>query len=159
MVQKPKIQYVGQFYVHGSEARALELEQQQKQKKAKTRLPLAQLEKIEKVYIDPVALAGIAVAVIMLITMVVGAVQIRDDWKEYETVANYVSYLHRENARLTHEYRSSYDLDEIEMKALALGMVPKSELEVITVTVTVPQPEPEVTLEDKILRFWYGLWE
>ena len=37
MVQKPKIQYVGQFYVHGSEARKLEL--QQEKKKAKTSLP------------------------------------------------------------------------------------------------------------------------
>ena len=157
MVQKPKIQYVGQFYVHGSEAKALE--QAEKQKKAKTRLPLAQLEKIEKIYIDPVALAGIAVAVVMLITMVVGALQIRDDWKAYEEMADYVTYLHSENARLTHEYRSSYDLDEIKMKALAMGMVPKSELEVIHVTVTVPQPEPELTLEDEILRFWYGLWE
>ena len=31
MAQKAKIQYIGQFYVHGSEARALELEQQRKQ--------------------------------------------------------------------------------------------------------------------------------
>ena len=156
MVQKPKIQYVGQFYVHGSEARALELEQP---KKTKTKLPLAKLEKIETIYIDPVAVAGIAVAVIMLITMVIGAVQIYEDWQEYEVVAQYVSELHRENARLTHAYRSSYDLEEIEMKALALGMVPKSELEKITVTVTLPVPEPELTLEDEILRFWHGLWE
>lgn len=156
MVQKPKIQYVGQFYVHGSEARALELVQP---KKTKTKLPLAKLEKIEKIYIDPVAVAGIAVAVIMLITMVIGAVQIYEDWQEYAAMEQYVSYLHRENARLSHEYRSSYDLDEIRMKALALGMVPKSEVEVIPVTVTVPVPEPELTLEDEILRFWYGLWE
>lgn len=156
MVQKPKIQYIGQFYVHGSEAKALEVEQP---KKAKTKLPLAQLEKIEKVYIDPVAVAGIAVAVVMLITMVVGALQLRDDWRVYEEMADYVSYLQSENARLAHEYRSSYDLDEIEMKALALGMVPKSELEVVSVTVTMPVPEPELTLEDEILRFWYGLWE
>ncbi len=159
MVQKPKIQYIGQFYVHGSEAKALELEQQRQRRKAKTQLPLAQLERIEKVYIDPVAVIGIAVAVIMLITMVIGAVQIRDDWKAYETVANYVSHLQRENVRLTHTYRSSYDLDDVEMKALALGMVPKKELEVVTVTITHPEPEAELTLEDEILRFWYGLWE
>ena len=155
MVQKPKIQYVGQFYVHGSEAKVLEL----KPKQPKTILPLAKLEKIEKVYIDPVAVAGIVVAVFMLITMVIGAVQLQADWNEYERVAAYVSQLHQENARLDHAYRSSYDLDEIEMKALALGMVPKSELEVRTVTVTVPEPQPELTLEDKILRFWHGLWE
>lgn len=156
MVQKPKIQYVGQFYVHGSEARALE---QEARKKPKTRLPLAQLEKIEKVYIDPVAVAGIAVAVIMLITMMVGALQLRNDWRVYEEMENYVSYLQTENARLTHEYRRSYDLDEIEMKALAMGMVPKKDMEVVNVAITMPVPEPELTLEDEILRFWYGLWE
>ena len=74
MVQKPKIQYIGQFYVHGSEARALE--QQEQKKKAKTKLPLARLERIEKIYVDPVALAGIAVAVVMLAVMVLGAVQL-----------------------------------------------------------------------------------
>lgn len=157
MVQKPKIQYIGQFYVHGSEARALELEQQKK--KTKTKLPLAQLEKIDKVYIDPVAVAGIAVAVLLLVTMVFGALQLRNDWRVYEEMSDYVSFLKSENARLTHEYRSSYDLDEIEMKALALGMVPKSELEVTQVRVTVPAPQPKLTLEDKILRFWFGLWE
>lgn len=157
MVQKPKIQYIGQFYVHGSEARALELQEQKK--KTKTKLPMAGLEKIEKIYIDPVAVAGIAVAVLLLITMVIGALQLRNDWQAYEKMESYVSYLKSENARLTHEYRSSYDLEEIEMKALALGLVPKSQLEAKQVRVTMPVPEPELTLEDEILRFWHGLWE
>ncbi len=159
MVQKPKIQYIGQFYVHGSEARALELEQQKQQRKAKTKLPLAQLERIEVVYVDPVALVGIAVAVIMLVTMVLGAMQIQKDWETYEHVATYVSQLNRKNAELTHKYRRSYDLDDIEMKALALGMVPKSELETVAVTITRPVIPPEPTLEDEILWYWYSLWE
>ena len=45
MNQKPKIQYVGQFYVHGSEARALQLQQEKRQ--AKTKLPLARIQRIE----------------------------------------------------------------------------------------------------------------
>ena len=44
MSQKPKIQYVGQFYIHGSEARQLEL--QEKKKQAKSKLPLERLRKI-----------------------------------------------------------------------------------------------------------------
>ena len=32
MTRKPEIQYIGQFYVHGSEARALELQEKKKQK-------------------------------------------------------------------------------------------------------------------------------
>ena len=100
MNQKPKIQYVGQFYVHGSEARQLQMQEQKRQ--AKTRLPLLRLQAIEKIYVDPVALVGIAVAVVMLVTMVLGAVQLKRDWDQYERVSAYVSELKRENARMSH---------------------------------------------------------
>ena len=81
MNQKPKIQYVGQFYVHGSEARQVQLQEEKRQ--AKTRLPLAKIKAIEKIYVDPVALAGIAVAVLMLVTMVLGAVQLKKEIQDY----------------------------------------------------------------------------
>lgn len=157
MVQKPKIQYIGQFYVHGSEARALELQEEKKQ--TRTRLPLEKLEAIEKIYVDPVALAGIAVAVLMLVVMLLGAVQLQSDWTEYQRMADYVTDLKTENARLTHTYRAGYDLEDIEMKALAMGMVPKSQLETITITVTAPEKEPELTWDQKIVRAWHELWE
>ena len=156
MNQKPKIQYVGQFYVHGSEARQLQLQEQKRQ--AKTKLPLARIQKIEKIYVDPVALAGIAVAVVMLVTMVLGAIQIKRDWDQYERVSAYVSELKRENARISHAYRSSYDLEDIKSKALAMGLVPKSELETMSVTVTVPLPEPELTRLEEIEYFLEGLF-
>ena len=143
MSQKPKIQYVGQFYIHGSEARQLEL--QEKKKQAKSKLPLERLRKIEVVYLDPVAIFGIVTALVMLTVMILGVLQIRDDWKEYRVMSNYVSRLNSENAELQADYRSQYDLEDIRIKAQALGMVPKSELEVRTVYVTIPQPEPEMT--------------
>ena len=157
MVQKPKIQYIGQFYVHGSEAQVLAPKKEQR--KAKTKLPLARLEKIEKVYVDPVALVGILVAVVMLVTMVVGALQIRTCWDEYEVMSDYLSDVKRENAQLTHTYRSGYNLEEIRIKALAIGMVPEDEVETMTVTVTLPEPEPETTLWDDIVWFMEGLFE
>ena len=156
MNQKPKIQYVGQFYVHGSEARQLQLQEEKRQ--AKTKLPLARIQQIEKVYVDPVALAGIAVAVVMLVTMVLGAIQIKRDWKQYEQVSAYVSELKKENARKNHAYRLSYDLKDIESKALAMGMVPKSELQTATVVVTIPEPEPEMTRLEEIRFFLEGLF-
>ena len=156
MNQKPKIQYVGQFYVHGSEARALQLQEEKRQ--AKTKLPLARIQKIEKVYIDPVALAGIAVAVVMLVTMVLGAIQIKRDWDQYERVSSYVSELKRENARLSHAYHLSYDLEDIKTKALAMGMVPKSELQTMAVNVTVPEPEVELTRMEEVRLFLEGLF-
>ncbi len=156
MNQKPKIQYVGQFYVHGSEARAIQLQEEKKQ--AKTRLPLARIQQIEKIYVDPVALVGIAVAVVMLVTMVLGAVQIKRDWDHYEQVSAYVSELKRENARMNHAYRASYDLEDIKSKALAMGMVPKSELKTMAVSVTVPEPEVELTRNQEIRMFLEGLF-
>ena len=156
MNQKPKIQYVGQFYVHGSEARQLQLQEQKRQ--AKTKLPLARIQKIEKIYVDPVALTGIAVAVVMLVTMVLGAVQIKRDWDRYEQASSYVSDLKKENARLNHAYRLSYDLEDIKAKALAMGLVPKSELETVAITVTVPEREPVLTRSDEIRLFLEGLF-
>ena len=156
MNQKPKIQYIGQFYVHGSEARALELQEEKKQ--AKTKLPLAKLETIEKIYVDPVALAGIAVAVLMLVVMILGAFQLQSDWAEYQRMEDYVTDLRTENALLAHNYRAGYDLEDIEMKALAMGLVPSSELKTISVTVTAPEKQPVLTWDQKVVRFWNELW-
>ena len=156
MNQKPKIQYVGQFYIHGSEARQLQLQEERRQ--AKTKLPKARIQKIEKVYVDPVALAGIVVAVVMLVTMVLGAVQIKRDWDQYEQVSAYVSQLKKENARKNHAYRLSYDLEDIKTKATAMGLVPRSELQTATVVVTVPEPEPEMTRMEEIRFFLEGLF-
>ena len=155
MSQKPKIQYVGQFYIHGSEARQLEL--QEKRKQARSKLPLERLRKIEVVYLDPVAIFGIVTALVMLTVMILGVLQIRDDWKEYRVMSNYVSRLNSENAELRADYRSQYDLEDIRIKAQALGMVPKSDLEVRTVYVTIPQPEPEMTWLDELQWFLSGL--
>ena len=156
MNQKPKIQYVGQFYIHGSEARQLEL--QEKKKHAKSKLPLERLRKVEVIYLDPVAIFGIVTALVLLAVMTVGVMQIRDDWKDYQTMSNYVSRLNSENAELKADYRSQYDLEDIRVKAEALGMVPKSQLEVRTVYVTIPQPEPERTWLEEIQWFLSGLF-
>ena len=156
MSQKPKIQYVGQFYIHGSEARQLEL--QEKKTRAKSKLPLERLRKVEVVYLDPVAIFGIVTALVMLTVMILGVLQIRDDWEEYRVMSNYVSRLNSENAQLQADYRSQYDLEGIRVKAQALGMVPKSELEVRTVYVTIPQPEPEMTWLEEIQWFLSGLF-
>lgn len=156
MTEKPKIQYIGQFYVPGSEAQVLA--PKKKKKKAKTKLPIAKQEQVKAIYIDPVALIGITVAVVMLAVMVVGALQLRGDWAQYEQMSNYVSQLNRDNAELEHTYRDGYDLEDIRDKALALGMVPVEEVPSRTITVTISQPKPERTLWDDIVWFFGGLF-
>ena len=104
------------------------------------------------------AILGITVALVMLAVMILGAIQIQNDWEEYRTMSNYVSRLNRKNAELMEDYRSGYDLEDIRIKALALGMVPKTELETRTVYVTVPKPEPEMTWLEELRWFVEGLF-
>ncbi len=156
MVQKPKIQYVGQFYVHGSEARQLQLEQE---RKARTSVPAKYLQKVQKIYVDPVAIAAILVSAVMLAVMAVGALQIRQDWQDYNRMSGYVSTLKQQNAEKTRKYHESYDLEDIRTKAKALGLVPVAEVSHTTMTVVMPEPEPEVRRIDEIKASLEGLFE
>ena len=156
MNQKPKIQYIGQFYVYGSEARALE--QQNQPKKPKTTLPVEKLQKIEKIYVDPVALVAIAVSVIMLVTMLTGLNQLRSDWAEYERVSAYVHGLREENHLKTEAFRETYTLSDIRSKATAMGMIPKADAQRMTVTVTAPEVIPEPTWLENVIWFVKGMF-
>ena len=156
MSQKPKIQYVGQFYIHGSEAR--QLEQEAKRKQAKSKLPLERLRSVREINLDPVAIGGILVSLVLLAVMIAGALQLKTDWANYRVMDSYVSRLSSQNAKLTEKYRSQYDLDDIRSKAEALGMVPREELQTRSVYVTVPQPEPEPTWWENLQWFLEGLF-
>ena len=153
MVRKPDIQYVGQFYIYGSEAKELA----QQQKKAKTSLPLERLRSIQKIYVDPVAWFGIAVAVVMIVTMIIGAVNIRGAWDEYEIMQEYVTDLRQENVRLELEYERGYTLADIEATAISLGMIPISEAQTMTVKVTPPVVEEEPTAWEEFVDYikWF----
>ena len=156
VTQKPKIQYVGMFYVHGSEAK--KLQEEQRRKEARTKLPLERLRKIEAIYIDPVALVSIAVAVLMLVTMVYGVLRITRDWTEYRQMSAYVSELNLENANLYQQYRENIDLEDVYTKAVALGMLPVEEVPTRTITVRVPEAPAEPTWMERTTAFFTGLF-
>lgn len=156
VTQKPKIQYVGMFYVHGSEAK--KLQEEQRRKEARTKLPLERLRKIEAIYIDPVALVSIAVAVLMLVTMVYGVLRITKDWTEYRQMSAYVSELNLENANLYQQYRENIDLEDVYTKAVALGMLPVEEVPTRTITVRVPEAPAEPTWMERTTAFFTGLF-
>ena len=157
MAHKPEIQYVGQFYIHGSEAR--ELARKEQEKHARTSLPLARVRKIEKVYVDPIALMGIAVAVIMLVVMLVGAFGIHQAWQEHQDLSAYLGKLRQEHTALDHSYRSGFDPKDIQEKATAMGMVPMAQANVVDVYVTMPIVEAEPTWWEDVLWFLDGLIE
>ena len=122
MAQKPEIQYIGQFYVHGSEAK--KLASKNEQKKAKTELPQHRFERIRKVHVDVLALSSILVAAVLMITMVAGTLSLQTAWQELHVAQEYVYELESRNATLAAAYRSGYDLEEVRSAATALGMIP-----------------------------------
>jgi hypothetical protein len=156
MAQKPEIQYIGQFYVHGSEAK--KLARKTEQKKAKTELPLHRFERIRKVHVDVLAISSILVAAVLMVTMVMGTLSLQSAWQELHIAQEYVYELESANATLAAQYRSGYDLDEVRSAAIALGMIPVEEAQVVSLRVTVPEVQPEPTLLDDIVWFLEGLF-
>ena len=157
MERKPDIQYIGQFYVHGSEAR--ELARQEQAKRAKTQLPLFRQQRIKKIVVDPVAVTGIAVAVVMMVVMIVGAISIHNAWMQHDRMAAYVKELTKENTALEQEYRAGYDPEDIREKAVALGMIPAAEAQTMQIYVRVPQVEKDPTWWEDMVWFLDGLIE
>ena len=153
MAYKPEIQYVGQFYVHGSEAK-----QVAPKRKPQIQLPKPQPVKFEKIYVDPVALLGMVVAVVMLVAMVVGACQIHSSWQEYEEAVHSLSIIQREHARLEYNYNSAIDLEKVAAEAQAMGLVPLDQIPSMSVRVTIPTVEPEMTAWDEFVWFCKGLF-
>lgn len=153
MIQKPEIQYVGQFYVPGSEAPELA-----GKNKPKAKLPKPRREKVRKICVDPIALAGMAVAAVMLVLLVVGAFRLESSWESYNKMSATLSELRRENAQVTHEYRTSLDLEHVRVSAEGMGMIPAGEAETAKVYVSLPKEEPEPTAWDDFIWFLKGLF-
>lgn len=157
MIYKHDIQYITQFYTPGSEAR--QLAPQAEPRKNRPAVPKYVKRKQVKLYVDPVALCSVVVAVAILVLMFSAVWQFANVCAAHEAMQSRLMELRDENALLEHSYRSGYDLDEVEAQARALGMVPVSEVQHIRVTVSLPEPEPEPTLLENITWFLKGLFE
>ena len=107
---------------------------------------------------DPVAWAGIAIAIVMVVLMAVSVSSYLDACAEYEVMTDYVISLQNENVKKQQEYVTLYDLEDIQEKALALGMIPMDEVEVITIHPVYPEPEAKPTRWDNISWFMKGLF-
>ena len=156
MVQKPDIQYVTQFYSYGSEAKVLELKPVPKKKKFT--LPKAIPQEKICIRFDPVAWTGILIAVVLVILMAVSVSSYLDVCADYEAMTEYVISLQNTNVEMQREYVTLYDLNDIQEKALALGMIPFAEAQVVTINPVLPEAEPEQSWWDNISWFMKGLF-
>ena len=88
----------------------------------------------KRIYVDPVAIMGMVVAVAMFISMGVGLLQYRNDQESLAQMENYVLALQAENNRLEKAYEDSYNLAEVERTALALGMIPRDQAQTVSLS-------------------------
>ena len=115
-------------------------------------------EKKTVIAIDPVAIGGIVVAVAMLVLLLVGFVRLQDARAEVLALENYVTALEQKNEELQDTYAAGYDLAEIEKIALAMGLVPSSQVEHLTIEVMIPQEATEPTAWESFYAFLTGLF-
>lgn len=153
MARKTEIRYVN-FYTAGSEA--LKFEPAEKKKEVK--LPKPRRKKRIVVHIDPVATAGILVAMVLLVMMTVSLFQLNAAQRQAEEMAQYVASLQERNESLRSTYEAGYDLEEIRDIAIARGMIPIEEAQTVQIRVNVPQPEEEPTAWESFCTFLAGLF-
>ena len=143
MARKPDIQYV-RYYTDGSAARQLEI---YSPRKNATPTPRQRKQKGYVIYVDPLAVGGILLAAVMLVMMLVSSIQLVVARQELSNAQAYVTTLTQSNEQLRRTYDTSYDLEEVEKSALALGMIPVFQVTTIHVDV-----EEDVVVEEP--TFW-----
>ena len=153
MARQYDIQYI-RFYTDGSAARKVAPVAPLKTLK----LPRVKKQKKTAVRIDPIALAGIVMSVVMFVLMCVGISQLRTAQQELQTMTAYVDTLQTENTSLKAAFSESYDIEQIERTALALGLVPEEEVRHVTIQVPQTQVEEEPGAWERFYIFLTGLF-
>ena len=145
-----QVQYV-HFNTFGNTARKI-VHTPAVPKKAVLPKPRAK-QKRKVIYVDPVAFLSIMVAFCMVLTMSVGIFQLAAARKEAAKMESYVAQLSSRNQELSEQYRSGYDLGQIERSALALGMVSRNDVQTVAIQVTAPRQVQTATVWERIGTF------
>lgn len=156
MANKYGIQYVN-FYTDGNAARKMT----PVRPAPKVTLPKQKKRKRKVIYVDPVATLGIMVAVCMMVMMFVGLIRLHHEQKQAQIMDRYVTHLSQQNRQLNEQYDSGYDLEEVERTALALGMVPQSQVPQTMIHIPaedVPEVPQKTTFLTQIITVLSGLF-
>ena len=157
MALQPDIQYVPFCYVDGSAAR--KVQHQPVKKAAAVPAPKRRRAKRKVIAIDPVAIGGIVIAVVMLVMMLASFAQYTAVQERNRVMQDHLTALQLQNAQLQHDYESNIDLDYVEEVADAMGMVPAQDAQQVQISVQLPQEEAEqMSLWDSITTFLAGLF-
>lgn len=153
MARKAPIQYVS-FYSAGSAA--YQIDPQPIRKKQQVKLPAPRRTKRKVVYVDPVAVAGIFVAVVMLIVMLAGIFQFATAHNRQMELEQYVTSLQQRNETLKEIYYDGFDPEEIRSIAIARGMIPAEQAQVLYVPAQ--EVQQEVTENGSLWAFLADLF-
>ena len=160
MARKADILYVHHYYTAGSAAKKVAVKAEQKKKPLPLFEPLMMAESDQKIVlkIDPLSVAATLVAVTLVVMMVVSLFQYSAAYRRNVELQKYVYTLSDENIRLEQKYQSGFDLEEIEVQALALGMIPIAEAQTIQVDASVPARVAEPTRWERLQMFMSDLF-
>ena len=147
MAHNADIRYI-RFYTDGSAAKKIAPAVPADPKPATA--PRTHKKKRIKLYVDPVAVLGIVVSVVMLICIFAGISGFNRAQARCADMEQKVADLRVENARLQEEYAKGYDLSAIGAEARNLGMVPQSSVEHISISVVT---ESEAQTNQTVSRF------
>ena len=156
MARKAEVRYVN-FYTAGSAAYKFD-PQPFPQPKKEVRQTKPRRKKKILIYVDPVATAGICLAVVMLIMMTVGLFRLGAAQKQANQMQAYVTQLEQRNEQLDAQYRAGYDLEEIRQIATAMGMIPIEQAQKIEISAEVPEMEEEPSAWESFCTFLAGLF-
>lgn len=155
MAQRMNVEYI-RLYTVGSAA--LKLESALPEQKYNTQKLPHKAKKI-KLYIDPVAILSICVAVCMIVLMFVGFTHLHRAQVQVEVMQSYVDRLEVQHATLSNEYKEGYNLDQIRQSALEMQMIPAQQAAHISLYIPEePEQVAQITLWDRIGTFLTGLF-
>ena len=160
MARKADIQYVHHYYTAGTAAKKVAVKAERKKKPLPLFEPLMMAEPDQKIVvkIDPLSVAATLVAAVLVVMMVVSLFQYSAAYQRNVELQEYVYALSDENVRLEQKYKSGFDLAEIEIQALALGMIPIEEAQTIQVNTSVPARRAEPTRWERLQLFMSDLF-
>lgn len=154
MARRTEVQYVN-FYTAGSAAYKLEPVTQPKKKAS---LPKPRRAKRIRVYVDPMAVLGVCVAMVLLVMMFVSLAHWNAAQGQEAQLQAYVTQLQAENAQLREEYLAAYDPQEVYEIATAMGMIPAEQAQRVRITVTEPAQQEEPTAWENFCMLLTGLF-
>lgn len=147
---KGEVQYV-RYYTAGSAAPKLASRSEKKPKVKYTRTVPKPVRRV-RLLIDPFALVGTVIAVVMAVCVLVGFLQVNRANQTVAAMESHIAAVQAENRALAEEFEAGYDMEEVKTVASAMGLVPEDAVRHIRVHVEEPVPQPEP-------GFWAQLWE